>query len=620
MIDRRVEIVAERRAERLFVALAHVECVHHRRPKIFALDGEKLADGLGLGLEPLHAALGQSERRAGGVDHFARCLMRGLRGVRGLLRLGERGLRSRKRRRQGRKIRGAGIGRGKSGIDIDEFGLEPRRALLVLGQGRLKLVAPRGQIGQRAGQFRERFLRHCKSFVRRRDTLIDAGKPGVVVLRRSLQRGFLGIEPGQRRLRIRRKRPLAAEVGGVLRDAAVELADALLGACFLAFERFARDQESLQGGGRLGFGLAKAGQHGGHFGLTRRGLQLLAGALGDDANRLVLGAFGFGDFGPGRDPAQVEQQRFGAAHLAGNVAIAHRLPRLRLEARHLRGQLPNDVFGPRQVCLGGFEAELRLVAASMQSGDAGGLFEDAPARFGARLDDLADAALMHQSRRTRAGRGVGEQHGDIAGADFLAVDAEGRSLFAHDAARHFQCFELVEGRGGAAIAVVDRHHDFGMIAPRPAGIAGEDDVVHLAGAHRFVGGLAHDPAHGLDEVRLAAAVRTDHAGQAGFDLKVGRFDEGFESDQAQPRQLHMIGGSIALAAAAKGIMKSSRRVPFCRSARGVRCRIGAEINRRESERNRGCRIIQTFRAPAEAAAQKMARRPAWLKRKTLILP
>jgi hypothetical protein len=50
--------------------------------------------------------------------------------------------------------------------------------------------------------------------------------------------------------------------------------------------------------------------------------------------------------------------------------------------------------------------------------------------------------------------------------------------------------------------------------------------------------LAHHPAQRLDEIRLAAAVRPDHAGEAGFDEEVGGLDEGLETDQPQSRQLH----------------------------------------------------------------------------------
>ena len=282
----------------------------------------------------------------------------------------------------------------------------------------------------------------------------------------------------------------------------------------------------------------KRRQAGGDFGLAGR--RLVCSPVRSATTRMASSriALGFDDLGAGSDPAQMEQQRFGAAHLAGNVAVTHRLPRLRLQRRDLAGELADDVLDPRQILLGGPEPQFRLVAAGMQPGNAGGLFEHAAALVRPRLDDLADAALVHQRRRARAGRGVGEQHGDVAGAHLAAVDAECRALFAHDAARDFERLEFVEGCRRLAVAVVDRDRDFGMIAARAAGIAGEDDVVHLRRAHGLVGGFAHDPAHGLDQIGFAAAVRADDAGQAGLDLEVGRFDERLEADQAQPRELH----------------------------------------------------------------------------------
>ena len=105
LIDRRVEIVAERGAERLLVALVDDERVHHRRPQILVLDREQLADRLGLGLEPLHAALGGGERRARGVEPLARAGMGDFRRARRVLGFGERGLCGRQRLRQRRRCR-----------------------------------------------------------------------------------------------------------------------------------------------------------------------------------------------------------------------------------------------------------------------------------------------------------------------------------------------------------------------------------------------------------------------------------------------------------------------------------------------------------------------------------
>ena len=112
-----------------------------------------------------------------------------------------------------------------------------------------------------------------------------------------------------------------------------------------------------------------------------------------------LAALGVGDFGLHCGPAQVEQQRLGASNLSGNVAIARRLPRLGLERSDLRGELADDILGPGEIVLGGLEPQLRLVAARVQAGNAGRLFEHAAALVGPGLDDFADAALVDQSRR-----------------------------------------------------------------------------------------------------------------------------------------------------------------------------------------------------------------------------
>ncbi len=361
-------------------------------------------------------------------------------------------------------------------------------------------------------------------------------------------------------------------------DAAVEFDDPLLGAGFLALEALSRHDEPLQPGGGAGLGFSQARQHRGEIGLARRGLCLFSGARRDDANRFVLGAAGLGDFALRRDPAQMEEQGFGAADLAGNIAVAHRLARLGLQRGDLPGQLTDHVLGPRQILLGSLEPQLGFMASRMEAGNTGCFFQHAAALIGAGLDDLADATLMHQRRRARPGRGVGEQHGDVAGAHFAAVDPERRAVFPHDAAGDFERVVFVERGRRLAVAVVDRDGHFGMIARRTAGIAGKDHVVHLGGAHCLVRGFAHHPADGLHQIGFAAAVRPDNAGQARFNLEIGRFDEGFESGQAQPRELHSLGRSFSPPRRCRESLKV-RAKSFCLNGlarwRGG-CRIGAE--------------------------------------------
>ena len=121
--------------------------------------------------------------------------------------------------------------------------------------------------------------------VRFGDALVDAGALGFVGAGLALQRVFFARQPCQRRLGVRSQAPLALDVGAELDQAAVELGHAVLGARLLAFERLARRDQTLQGGGGLGLGLAQGRQVGGRERLARRRLGLLAGALGDHAAR-----------------------------------------------------------------------------------------------------------------------------------------------------------------------------------------------------------------------------------------------------------------------------------------------------------------------------------------------
>ena len=145
---------------------------------------------------------------------------------------------------------------------------------------------------------------------------------------------------------------------------------------------------------------------------------------------------------------------------------------------------------------------------------------------------------MNQRRRAGAGRRVGEQDLHVAGTRFASVDPVDRAVLALDPARYFKRLVLVELGRRRARGIVEKQRHLGMVAPRTIGAAGEDHVVHVAGAHRLVGGFPHHPAQRFDEVRLAAAVRPDNAGEPALDLEVGRLDEGFEAEKPQPRKLH----------------------------------------------------------------------------------
>jgi hypothetical protein len=108
--------------------------------------------------------------------------------------------------------------------------------------------------------------------------------------------------------------------------------------------------------------------------------------------------------------------------------------------------LLDHIIDPHEVGFRRLQSQLGLVAARMQAGNAGGLFQHPAALLGLGLDDLADAALVHQRGRARAGRGVGEQRHHVARAHLAAVDAVERAPLALDAARNVERVVFVERR------------------------------------------------------------------------------------------------------------------------------------------------------------------------------
>src|SRR6185312_9584277 len=105
------------------------------------------------------------------------------------------------------------------------------------------------------------------------------------------------------------------------------------------------------------------------------------------------------ELGAGLLPGEMQDDGFGAPDMVGEAAIALRLARLFLEAVELRLQRRQHVVEAGEVGVGRLEAELRLVPARMQAGDAGRFLEEAAALDRLGIDDGADAALADERRR-----------------------------------------------------------------------------------------------------------------------------------------------------------------------------------------------------------------------------
>ena len=237
-------------------------------------------------------------------------------------------------------------------LDVGDFLVEPRQPVAMAADAGLELVALGGEVGERV-----------VSSVNRRSVAASVASASDTrsstperFSTRDLISSFSSASSVSSRCSATSASDglllLARDVGGKLRQPAVELGDALLGALFLAVERFARIGEPLQSGRGAGFGLAQRRQFGGADRLDARGLGLLAGTFGHLANGEVMGMGGIVDVGMGLDPAQMVQRRLGLAHLGGDFAVADRLPRLFLQAVDLSGELADHVLDAGEVGFG----------------------------------------------------------------------------------------------------------------------------------------------------------------------------------------------------------------------------------------------------------------------------
>ena len=309
-------------------------------------------------------------------------------------------------------------------------------------------------------------------------------------------------------------------------------------AAFLGIERVAGDHQALQHSGGFGFLLAQSGQNGRRIRLRcccRR--DRLSQFRNQRFDHVELFSGGFA-FGLRSGPAQVQQDRFVPFDVIRQVAVARRLAGLTFQQPVLFFQRADDVFQPIQVGFGRAQPQFGFMAAGMQPGDAGGLFEQASTLGRLRIDDGPDTALAHHCGRPRAGRRVGEQRLDVARAHVHAIDLVVRSAATLDSADDVELVGVVELGWCRSARIVHSQDDFGEVPRRAVGRSREDHVVHFAAAHLLGRGFAHSPAKRFDQIRLAAAVRADNTGQTFVDNKLRGLDERLEAGNTHAGELH----------------------------------------------------------------------------------
>src|SRR5690606_597568 len=210
------------------------------------------------------------------------------------------------------------------------------------------------------------------------------------------------------------------------------------------------------------------------------------------------------------------------------------LPRhfgLRLELFQLAAQLAQDVLDAGEVLARVGQAVLGFAAALFISRHAGGLFQEHAQFFGARLDQAVDHALPDNGVTPGAQAGAQENIVDIPAPHLLIVDVIAAGAVARQYAAHRDFGIGAPLAGRPAFAVVENHFD--RRARRRLAVSGavENDVLHGLAAQFGRLGLAQHPPYGVDNIRLAAAVRPHHAHQLAGNGNHGGIDERFEAGE-----------------------------------------------------------------------------------------
>ncbi len=228
-------------------------------------------------------------------------------------------------------------------------------------------------------------------------------------------------------------------------------------------------------------------------------------------------------------PAQEPQQVLLELQVGVVFPVARGHLGLRFELFELRAELEPDVADARQVVARVGEAVLGFPPALLVFRDPRSLLEKYAQLVRLGLDHPRDHALLDNGVGARAEAGAEEHVGDVAPAHVHAVDVVARLAVALQDALHRDLGVLRPLPGGAAQRVVEHQLDRGARHRRAVDRAVEDDVLHRVAAQRRGARLAEHPAHRVDHVRFAAAVRADHADQLARHMDRSWIDEGLEA-------------------------------------------------------------------------------------------
>ncbi len=256
----------------------------------------------------------------------------------------------------------------------------------------------------------------------------------------------------------------------------------------------------------------------------RLGVSVRRSIRDDPCHALLEGV----ELAPGEEDAQ-------AAQLADEGAVAPGGVGLSLERTQLPPHLAEQVLEPGEVRLGRGEPPFGLLLALAELEDTCGLLDDQPAFLGPGVENRVDLSLTDDDVLLSADPRVRQQVGDVEQATRNPVD---RVLAVAGSEQRAADGDLGEVDREQPRRVVDGQRHLGSAQRLTFGRTGEDDIVHLLTADGLGRLCTEHPPDGIDHVRLAGSVGSDHDRDARFELERGGLCEGLETLEGQRLQEH----------------------------------------------------------------------------------
>ncbi|OQC01835.1 MAG: hypothetical protein BWX80_03276 [Candidatus Hydrogenedentes bacterium ADurb.Bin101] len=210
---------------------------------------------------------------------------------------------------------------------------------------------------------------------------------------------------------------------------------------------------------------------------------------------------------------------------------------LPFERTHLPLHFGDNIVETQHILLGGLQLAQGGALARLVLDDSGRLFQQVPPILGLRTEHQIDFALPDKGIRVGADAGIHEQFLDITQAAGDLV----QQVFAFAGTVHtagYLHFAVIDRQ--LPVRVIKGQGNFGHAGRRPPVAAVENNILHV-GTAQFPGALfAQRPAQRIQDIALAASVRTDNCRNPLFKVDHGRVGERFKPVHINTFKIHVL--------------------------------------------------------------------------------